>query len=88
MKFGLCCFFWFSLVYRVLRAAGAGNRDVSFSAPTQNGQLVDCEEIFAEFDRKCIGLESITAPLSLPMQDGRLCSTLQFLSNKPCCLTL
>ncbi len=29
---------------------------------TQNGQLADCEEIFSEFDNKCIGLESYTTP--------------------------
>lgn len=32
-------------------------RTPDFSSPySQNGQLVDCEEIFTEFD-KCIGLE-------------------------------
>ncbi len=29
----------------------------------QNGQLADREEIFAEFDKKCIGLELQTRPL-------------------------
>ncbi len=29
-----------------------------FSTHTQNGKLADREEIFFEFDRKCIGLES------------------------------
>ncbi len=29
-----------------------------FSAHTQNGKLADREEIFTEFDKKCIGFES------------------------------
>ncbi len=33
-----------------------------FFQRTPNGQLADCEEIFTEFDKKCIGLESLTAP--------------------------
>ncbi len=37
--------------------------DVS-SAHTQSRQLKDHEEIFAEFDKKCIGLELQTTPLS------------------------
>jgi len=36
-----------------------------FSAHTQNRQLVDREQIFTEFDKKCIGLESLTRPLSV-----------------------
>lgn len=35
-----------------------------FSARTQNGQLVVHLEIFAEFDKKCIGSELMTAPLT------------------------
>ncbi len=38
---------------------------IFFSSHTQNGQLADCEEIFAEFYKKCIGLELQTTPLSL-----------------------
>ncbi len=30
-----------------------------------NRQLADCEEMFAEFDKKCTGLELLTAPLSV-----------------------
>ena len=30
---------------------------------THNGQLGDHEEIFAEFDKRCTGLESLTLPL-------------------------
>ncbi len=29
-----------------------------FSAHTENGKLAEREEIFTEFDKKCIGLES------------------------------
>ncbi len=36
-----------------------------FSAHTQNAQLADCEEIFAEFDRKIIALEVQITPLSV-----------------------
>ncbi len=35
-----------------------------FSARTQNGQLAEREEIFAESDKKCIGLEFQTTPLT------------------------
>ncbi len=34
-----------------------------FSAHIQNRKLVDGEEIFSEFDKKCIGLESYTTHL-------------------------
>ncbi len=34
-----------------------------FFQRTQNGKLADPEEIFAEFDKKCIGLELQTTPL-------------------------
>lgn len=33
-------------------------------AQTQDGQLVDHERMFAEFDKKCIRLELLTAPLN------------------------
>ncbi len=33
------------------------NTGLFFSVHTQNGKLVDREEIFSEFDKKCIGLE-------------------------------
>lgn len=32
-----------------------------FIKQTQNGQLAACEEIFTKFDKKCIGLEAMTA---------------------------
>ncbi len=35
-----------------------------FSVRTQNGQLVDFVKIFAEFNKRCIGLELQTTPLS------------------------
>ncbi len=35
-----------------------------FSVHTQNGTIADREEKFSEFDKKCIGLESYTAPLT------------------------
>ncbi len=38
---------------------------LDFSAHTQNGQSADCEEIFVEFDKKCIGLELQTTPLTV-----------------------
>ncbi len=38
-----------------------------FSAHTQNGQPADREEIFAEFDKKCIGLDLQTTPLSVKL---------------------
>ncbi len=34
------------------------NTGLFFSAYTQNRKLADCEEIFSEFDKKCVGLES------------------------------
>ncbi len=39
-----------------------------FSVHTQNGKLADREEIFTEFDRKCIWLESQTTPLKLDLK--------------------
>ncbi len=36
-----------------------------FSAHTQNGKLADREEIFAEFNKKCIGVKLQTTPLSV-----------------------
>ncbi len=33
--------------------------DPSNSEATQNGQVAEGEEIFAEFDKKCIGLETM-----------------------------
>ncbi len=38
---------------------------IFFSAQTHNGQLAGCGEIFAVFDKKCIGLELQTTPLSI-----------------------
>ncbi len=35
-----------------------------FSAHTENAQLADRKEIFAEFDKKCIGLELQITPLN------------------------
>ncbi len=37
---------------------------IFFLAHTQNRELVDREEIFAEFDKNFIGLEMQTTPLS------------------------
>ncbi len=34
-----------------------------FFVPTQSRQLADCEEIFAEFDKKCIVLGLQATPL-------------------------
>ena len=34
-----------------------------FFVQTLNGQLEDCEEELDEFDKKCMGIESSTAPL-------------------------
>ncbi len=36
-----------------------------FSAHTQNRKLADREEIFSEFDKNCIGLESSTTSLNV-----------------------
>ncbi len=45
------------------RARAVYKHWIFFSARTHNGQLADREETFTEFDKKCIGLESLTAPL-------------------------
>lgn len=37
-----------------------------YRARAQSGRLTDGEEMFAEFDKKCVGLESLTAPLIPP----------------------
>ncbi len=54
----VCCLFVSNL-----QSQGSVRTLDLFSAHTQNGQLVDHEEMFAEFDKKCIGLELLTAPL-------------------------
>ena len=52
-------------VYMPIYRARAAYGHHFFSVHTQNGQLADLEEIFAEFDKKCIGLESLTLLLIL-----------------------
>ena len=37
-----------------------------FSVRTKRGQLADSEERFSDFDKQCIGLLSLTTPLSEP----------------------
>lgn len=49
----------------ICRACAVYGHWIFFSAHTQNRQLVDREQIFTEFDKKCIGLESLTRPLSV-----------------------
>ncbi len=39
---------------------------IFFSEHMQSGRLGDHDEIFAKFDKKCIGLEMQTIPLSFP----------------------
>lgn len=60
-----CCVAWFellSLFPRLQDQGSEGAQDV-FSAHAQNAQLGVLVEVFAEFDKRFIGLESMTAPL-------------------------
>ncbi len=52
---------WFCL-FPIYRPRAVYEHQISFQR-TQNGQLADREEIFAEFDKKCIGLELQTTPV-------------------------
>lgn len=54
----LLCFFWY---YRA-RAMIKKNYFSFFSLCTQNGQLTKYKEIHIKFDKKSVGLESLTAP--------------------------
>lgn len=51
------------LCFPVYTARAVFKHQVLFSAHTQNRQLADREEVVAEFDKQCVGLESVTAPL-------------------------
>ncbi len=45
-------------LFPIYRARAVYEHWTLFSVHTQNGKLADCEEIFSELDKKCIGLES------------------------------
>ncbi len=52
-------------LFPIYRARAMYEHWTFFQCTHRNGQLVDHEETFAEFDKKCIGLELQTTPLSL-----------------------
>ncbi len=56
---------WWLYPRPIYRARAVCEHQTVSSAHTQNGKLADREEIFSEFDKKCIGLESQTTPLTL-----------------------
>ncbi len=63
-KHKLCGLIWATLFVSHLQSQGCVWTPDFFSAHTQNGQLADRQEIFTEFEMKCIGLELQTTPLT------------------------
>ena len=65
-----------TLFISLLQTLGFVRTPDIFLANKQNRDLVDCEEIFAELDKKCIGLKLYTAPLmpaleQISIEDGK-----------------
>ncbi len=53
-------------LFPVYRARAVYERRTGFLFQrTLNGKLADHEEIFSEFDEKCVGLESYTTPFKV-----------------------